>query len=156
MSERFPFGATVRERVSGFEGVVVGEAVYLNGCVHYVVKPRSLDSNGIPVESQTIEAGMLLPKPDIELVPFDEPCESFPLGIKVKDRYSEFSGISYGHMRWAHGASRVLVNPGKLHDRKPVEACWFDQEDLVHTEDSMIQSGDSPSTLGGPRDFRNP
>lgn len=33
-------GQKVRDRVTGFEGIVVNKVEYLNGCIQFCVKPR--------------------------------------------------------------------------------------------------------------------
>jgi len=46
MAEIFEFamGATVKDRLTKFKGVVTGRSDYLNGCKQYLVKPTTLDS----------------------------------------------------------------------------------------------------------------
>lgn len=162
--ETFPHGATVRERITEFEGVIIGDAVFLNGCVHYTVQPRGLKADGSPHDDRAIPANMLLPKPEIELVLFDAPPPHFPLGKKVRCRYSGFSGISYGSHRWAHGAQRVAVLPGRILDKAPVEMKWFDVDDLIFDDTVELRGpyGAEPEatpaqkSIGGPARFDRP
>jgi len=42
--EKFKLGERVKDKVSGFEGIAVAKATYLNGCVSYVVIPKVKDA----------------------------------------------------------------------------------------------------------------
>jgi hypothetical protein len=41
-------GAFVKDKITGFEGIVIGRTQWLYGCVRYTVQQRELDSNGYP------------------------------------------------------------------------------------------------------------
>ncbi len=43
-------GFTVRDRITGFQGVATGRTLYLNGCVRYTVEGRVQDDGKLPVE----------------------------------------------------------------------------------------------------------
>ena len=59
---RIAVGQTVRDTITGFEGVVVAETKWLHGCRRLTVQPRELDKDGKPVEAQTFD------EPQIERV----------------------------------------------------------------------------------------
>lgn len=46
--QRIEFGVTVRDVVTGFEGVVTGYSSYITGCDHYCVQPRCKDKHTRP------------------------------------------------------------------------------------------------------------
>lgn len=52
-------GLQVRCRYTGFEGLVIGKATYLSRTTQLLVQPRSLDSNGNPIDSLWLEEGRL-------------------------------------------------------------------------------------------------
>lgn len=43
---KYKIGDTLKEKVSGFEGVVMAVTAYATGCFHYGIASRDLDSNG--------------------------------------------------------------------------------------------------------------
>ena len=47
MKEEIKLGATVRDKISGFVGVVTGRCEYLNGCVQFQVSPTTLKDGDI-------------------------------------------------------------------------------------------------------------
>lgn len=53
---RIQLGQRVRDSVSGFEGIVVCRAEWLNGCVRFSVQPR-VDKDGKLPEMQWIDEG---------------------------------------------------------------------------------------------------
>ncbi len=53
-------GTKVRERVSGFEGVVVARTTWLTGCDRYTVQPSGLDKAGKPFETCTFDEPQLI------------------------------------------------------------------------------------------------
>lgn len=64
----YELGATVRDRMTSFEGTVAARAEWLYGCLTYVVQPRAL-KDGHPVQSVTFDEGRLElvapPKPEM-------------------------------------------------------------------------------------------
>lgn len=46
------FGDVVKDKVSGFEGVITGVTFYQNGCKKVVIEPQKLQENGAPIEAQ--------------------------------------------------------------------------------------------------------
>ena len=53
-------GDTVKDRITGFSGVVVAITHWLNGCKRVSVQPRTLHE-GKPIESQVFDIEQLLP-----------------------------------------------------------------------------------------------
>lgn len=43
---KFELGVTLKERVTGFEGVVMGRTQYYTGCDHYGLLSRELTDKG--------------------------------------------------------------------------------------------------------------
>lgn len=55
---KFELGATLRDVISGFTGVVMARTEYFTGCDHYGLCPREL-KDGKPVDWQWIDATQL-------------------------------------------------------------------------------------------------
>ena len=51
-------GQTVRDVITGFEGVAIARTEWLYGCIRITVQPRSMHE-GKPVESQTFDEAQL-------------------------------------------------------------------------------------------------
>lgn len=47
---KFALGDTLRDHITGFEGVVIARTEWLNGCVRYDLQPPTLDKDGQPVK----------------------------------------------------------------------------------------------------------
>jgi hypothetical protein len=44
-------GNLVKDKITGFAGIVIGRAEYLNGCISVLVQPEGVTSEGQPIES---------------------------------------------------------------------------------------------------------
>ena len=52
------------------------------------------------------------------------------LGDKVKDKLTGFNGTVVARAEYLFGCVWVCVVPEKLHDDKPIEDVWFDEQRL--------------------------
>jgi len=52
-------GDVARDEVTGFEGVVIAETKWLNGCLRLTLQPQKLDKQGKPYETQTFDIEQL-------------------------------------------------------------------------------------------------
>lgn len=43
---KFENGVEVKDKITGFKGVIVGRSDYISGCIQYVVKPKKLAKDG--------------------------------------------------------------------------------------------------------------
>jgi hypothetical protein len=39
-----------------------------------------------------------------------------------------FSGIATARSEWLYGCARICIEPEELHDGKPIERQWFDEQ----------------------------
>lgn len=64
-------GTTVRDVITGFEGVVTGRAEYLTGCAQVQVVPRVLDKDGKRRDSEWFDEQRVSPLPGVDLLTLD-------------------------------------------------------------------------------------
>jgi len=64
-------GQKVKDKITGFEGIVVARCEYLNGCIQYQVKPKVNEKNESSKEQwiddqqlEVISDGILIPQND--------------------------------------------------------------------------------------------
>ncbi len=77
------------------------------------------------------------------------------MGDKVKDLISGFEGIATGRSEWLYGCTRITVTPQDLHEGKPVEAQWFDEEQLEVVARNVITGYRPAEDKPGPAGPRN-
>lgn len=65
-------GTTVKDVITGFEGVVVGRTEWLNGCVRYGVQSREL-KDGVPKEAQWLDEEQLSVVKNRKRLPIGDP-----------------------------------------------------------------------------------
>ena len=74
------------------------------------------------------------------------------LGSFVRDKISGFTGITTSRSEFLYGCVRCQVTPKELHEGKPVEAQWFDEDQLEVVPQAKGEPGNPGSRRGGPRD----
>ena len=59
-NETLKLGSKVKDKITGFTGIITGKAEYLTGCNQYVVQPQcSKDNKGSYPEAQWFDEGRL-------------------------------------------------------------------------------------------------
>ena len=77
MSE-IQLGSRVTHSITGFEGIATGRAVYLNGCISVLVKPKIGEDGKMP-EGEWLDEGQL------EAIEAGEHKERDPIGGPVPE-----------------------------------------------------------------------
>lgn len=77
------------------------------------------------------------------------------VGDIVRDTISGFEGVAVAATEWLNGCVRILIQPKKLHDGKPVESQTFDVEQLkvlkrANAEALAPTGGDRPWAVQRP------
>lgn len=83
----FGLGETLRDKVTGFQGVVMVRAEYSTGCVHYGLCPREL-KDGKPIDWEWIDSSRLERVSEFQPVDFGQPQRKtasgpFPAGPQM-------------------------------------------------------------------------
>jgi hypothetical protein len=74
------------------------------------------------------------------------------LGSKVRDTVTGFTGLAVSRTEFLHGCVRVGIEPQTLHEGKPMDAHWFDEQRVVLVEELEPEvSPLSSATSGGPQ-----
>ncbi len=73
------------------------------------------------------------------------------LGTKVRDKFTGFSGVAVGRTEWIFGCTRYAVEATELHEGKPIEAQWFDEQRLELLQDAPAQKEAESKGPGGPQ-----
>lgn len=64
------------------------------------------------------------------------------LGDLVEDKISGLQGIVICRSVWLYNCVRIVVQPEKMHDGRPVESCTFDEDQLT-----VLQAGKLAVTI---------
>lgn len=159
-----PFSSLVRDKVSDFEGFVFIRAEHMNDCVRYGVQPKINKEKQLP-EPRFIDGPNLIviATPKADLPPAIENPNAFELGVKLKERVTEFTGIAVVRLKYAHSGDRYGIQ-GKVNDKGEIpEVLTFDEEDLVQIDppppppkkdDKKSDKLPGPKTRNGPHDHR--
>ena len=52
-------GQKARDRISGYEGIVISRLEFISGCIQYCIKPDKLDEKGKPFDGEYIDEGQI-------------------------------------------------------------------------------------------------
>jgi hypothetical protein len=75
----------------------------------------------------------------------------FKLGDKVRDVVTGYEGIATAVTEWLNKCVRYAVTSQDLHEGKPIEAKWFDEEQLEVVEEKSIVT--MSKSTGGPKEM---
>ncbi len=56
---KFELGQKVKERITGFKGVIVARSQYMTGCNRYGIQSQKLKSDGKPLEWEYFDEDLL-------------------------------------------------------------------------------------------------
>ena len=74
------------------------------------------------------------------------------LGSRVKDTVSGFTGIATGRAEYLYGCVRILIESESLHDGRPVEGEWFDEQRVEVVKEKRAEvNKDNSASSGGPQ-----
>lgn len=59
MSDELKMGDYMIDKITGFKGVAVSQAFFLNGCMRFGIQPTKLNKDGSMVDAQYIDANQL-------------------------------------------------------------------------------------------------
>lgn len=111
-AEEIKLGMRVKDKVTGFEGIVDHIAYYPYMCNQVCIKPTKIKKDG------GTQDGEMFDLPQVEIVnkkPIYEvpelPEQRFEFGQKVKDSITGFTGKINGRAVYMNGCSRVLILP---------------------------------------------
>lgn len=57
---KFDVGQEVKDKVSGYQGIIMGRSQYLTGCNRYSIQNRKLTKEGKPADWQTFDEDVLI------------------------------------------------------------------------------------------------
>lgn len=126
-----PFGSLVRDKITGFEGVIVYRVEHMNNCVRYGVQPM-VDKDGKLPESKVLEGPNLeITAPAKEdLSPTIKTSNTFKLGVKVKDCLTGLTGIVVVRLKERHSGDRYGIQSSIDAKGEIPDIRTFDEEDL--------------------------
>lgn len=145
-------GDIARDRVTGFEGVVVCRTEWLNNCTRWTLQPQEAKGGkATPSHSFDEPDVEFVKKSKISVLEVSRPSEDkqVNLGDEVKDNLSGLSGVVVAQAFWINGCSKLAVQPKELKDGEPVPSTWVDEKDVKITK--RLKEPRAKVATGGPR-----
>lgn len=121
-------GDKAKDLVTGLEGIVLAIADWQHGCSRIHLGPQSLQ-DGKPADVVSFDEARieLIERGVVPAKPLDQDVTKFPMGAKVKDKLTGFSGVIGALERPLTGNVAIMIEPDKLSSSKTVQdSHWFD------------------------------
>lgn len=149
-------GWKVKDKISGFTGVVDKVTWYVNGCVQAVIQPTGKSGKKVP-EAESIDVQQLSKvgtKAVVKPIPIVNKKE-FDMVEIVKDELTGFGGKIVGRCEMLDGTMRFAYQvPCKIGDT--IKTYWQDSEFLVSKSKKGAKAAAKEPAKGGPQSFSCP
>ena len=125
------FGSSVRDKITGFKGIVMYRVEHMNDCIRYGVQPVT-DKEGQLLEAKVFDGPNLeiTAPPKGDLSPAVKTSNTFELGVKVKDRLTGLTGIAVLRLKQRHSGDQYGIQPPMNKKGEIPDLRTFDEEDL--------------------------
>ncbi len=150
-------GDRVKDRISGFRGIVAGITEWMYSSDRVVVQPETMEG-GLPVENRCfdreqvvlIKAGVIKDAVQVKQLDIER-------GDKVRDKVTGCCGIVVAITHWLYGCDRLMLQGEEGKDGKPTEPFSIDvkQADIVKKMAVKVELPEPPKPrTGGPQNDR--
>ncbi len=157
MSNVVKMGMTVKDRITGFQGVVNHEVEYAYQGLMFGVAPTGLDKDGEVRDAKIFDGTQLeiIDEKPLFAFPEPQPC-LFKFGDEVRDTITGYEGKVAGIARYINGCTRVLIRPP--YDKTKENARMKDGEFIPEGAVELVKKVKAekeiaPTRRGGPADF---
>ena len=125
------FGSTARDKITGFEGIVVRRIEHMNKCVRYELQPV-VDEEGQLPDSKMFDSPDLevIANPKEGLPPTIKTSNTFKLGVKLRDRVASLEGIAVLRVKNMYSGDQYGIQPPMNKKREIPDVKVFDESDL--------------------------
>lgn len=148
---KLSFGDVAKDKITGFQGVIVARTRFLSNVDRLSIQPRGLDKEGKPIKPRGFDEGSLefVETTELEPVPIERAPHPVGLGDTVKDQVTGLVGVVNAITSWFEGCSILQVQPQGLHEGEPIDPAAFDERKV----DVVVRANPTPEpvTTGGPR-----
>jgi len=141
-------GQTVKDLVTGFEGVAVCRADYLHGMPRVDVQPPIKKDGSVPDEHAFDESQLVIIK-KTPMMKILKAKQLIKLGQKVIDPVTDYQGIAFGRAVYLNGCSRICVASKHKEGEKYKSGVWFDEPQLKIVQERR-KVAEGKKWTGGP------
>lgn len=140
-------GDEVKDKISGYTGIVLDKVEYITGCVQHSVQG---ENNITPSEMKFDEIRLeVISIKKLQLKKTYKAHNQFELGDNVIEVVSNFSGIITGVAYSITGMLRYLVYQDNLDEKERPDSYWIDSVLLKKLSDKKIILKDDNEEISG-------
>jgi hypothetical protein len=111
-------GSTVKDNITGFEGIAVARMTHLHGCVHIAIQPKEL-KDGKPQKEYLFDEQRV-----VLLIDSNRPARvpKLELGSKVRDQISGYEGVLTVWVDELYAPPLVSISSSNLDNGKLIDS----------------------------------
>jgi len=141
MKDEILLGDVVKERITGFEGVVESIAIWNHGCIRAGIRKRSLGKDGIPLKPEwfdILDLKKIKNRKIIKAVPVGK--INAKLGDMATDNITGFKGEIVCIETNIYGEILIEIQPTRMIDGKPIQIREFHLSQLTIEEKPKLKN----------------
>ncbi len=145
-------GAYAREIISGFEGVIIGKTLHVNGCHRVVIQPTKL-KDGEPLSALSVDVQQVELVPDVAVITCGNiglDWGNVKLGVRARDLITPYTGIVVSKTEWFGGKKRVGIQSTELNAGKAIPIHDFDVTQVEVLDPKPLFGDMEANTEAGP------
>ncbi len=131
-------GDRAKDKITGYQGIVIGINDHAFGCKHIYLKKEGLNKEKKPDECESFDIQRIdvLAK---KAVPYTPRITHIKLGDEVKDQITGFKGITTAICHWQSGEIAISVQSQELYEGKPIGNQAFNDNQLIVIKAAKIE-----------------
>lgn len=151
MQNKFKYSMNVvaKDKVSGYQGVIIARNAHLFGCAQYGLAPQELASDGTPKKTEYFDESRIEIVDDSNAADGENEYNkiyAISLGTEVQDKVSGFQGKVLVVIENLHNCNNYWVEPQVDKEGKPRDGQWYDEGRLT-----VVGKGISPEEVAAPK-----
>jgi len=140
LNEDIQLGYKVRDRISGFEGIVTDIALHISGCTRFGVYP--IDNSDRGSQEWFYGTQLKVQNANTDLTPdaADSITESqFTVGEKVRDEITKIEGYVTTITFDIYNCPQIGIKPTSSDRKESADKVWADEPHVESIDDGMIE-----------------
>lgn len=142
-------GQTIRDKISGYEGIATTRSEYQFGCPRVGIQPPKK-----PDGSLQEEIGFDEPQLEVvdakRIIVTEPPAQRFAFGQLCTCSVTNYEGVLVGRAVYLNGCARVALQPKLVKGKELQNAMWFNEQQ-VEAKGKLIPLPKAPAATAKPK-----
>lgn len=144
-------GDEVKDKISGFQGIVTADALFVAGCRRIRVQSQKLH-DGEPVKGHWFdEPNLQMVKKNALPPTYKQPKQTVKLGDRIEDKITGFKGIAVARTIFYAAPPDITVAPEALEDGTKLKDPYAFNENQLKVVKKQKEKEPTNKPTGGPQ-----